>query len=396
MDYSIDWLWDEKLKYEKNKGKSPYFLSDWDNYKEDELIFPQHILKKVYLNSIERSSSYSFMSSVESYKTIFSNFLLEREGVRIDKKNIAISHNSTTAIHLCIHALTLLNVKRFLVITPVYFSVLNLLKNSKLSINYFHLNIKNNFRINFDELEIFIKEQYIEAIIVTDPVFCTGIEYEINSLQKIVDMCKKYKIWLLYDYTLGGVLWNEKKFGIVNSKKIKEIIKLDKFIFIDSITKKLFLNGLKFSSIIANTHIIELVEDNSENFSGGLNYSQIKLFEEIYNQSNYDTIHNILTTNLLSIKNTYKLIKSVLIKSDFDIVCPNSSNFTIIFHKSKKIKDIDYKIFITKVLYEKNVLLIPLCRFFFYNDNLFGFRVNLSKNTDKLISAISKSIRVDL
>ena len=65
----------------------------------------------------------------------------------INTNNIAISQNSTSSIYLSMQALFEEKVKRFLVITPTYFSILDTIKsNQTTNIYYYHLNDINNFK----------------------------------------------------------------------------------------------------------------------------------------------------------------------------------------------------------------------------------------------------------
>jgi len=383
-----------RTDYINNINIVPFSPSDWNN-NDNTIKFPINIIEKAMENN-KNHHKYTFMYDLINLKTNYCKFIKNYLHYDINTNNMAISQNSTSSIYLSMQALFENKIKRFLVITPTYFSILDTIKSNKTTnIYYYHLNDSNNFKINIDKLKKIIGEQYIECLIITDPIFCTSQEVNSEILEQIIKICNDKDIWIVYDYTLGNIYFNSDS-DLFNINKLKIVQKAKKYIFIESISKRIFMNGIKNSIIFASTQIIPEIESISNYINGGFSSSQLSFFSEIYSDDNIKYLNNIFIQNKKIIENNYNIIKTLLLDTNYDIYSLESGYYTTIYHKDYKLENLDIESTTKKILYDANTFIIPNCRFSFYKTNHFGFRVNLSKNKEYLINSILNAIKVNI
>src|ERR1700722_12283933 len=177
MDRDIEWLFKEWYEVKKDKPNEEIsFISNWDALGEDVYDF-KILINEVYDQASKDSSKYNYSYEQFSLKEQIINFANEQYSLKILEQEITITPSSTTSIFMTTLALSELGVKRVLVITPTYFSTLESMKRGKNEVFYYHLKDSGNLIINFIELESILKEQYIDCIFLTDPIYSSGIEF---------------------------------------------------------------------------------------------------------------------------------------------------------------------------------------------------------------------------
>jgi len=393
MNTDIEWLFEAVYKKQRESPDSTlYFLSDWDCDVYTDIKF-KILLEDSYSDAQSHSFNYLFAYEQFDLKQQIIDFFKTSYQLSIPENCLTISPSATQAIYLGLKALKNLNIKRYLIFTPAYFSTFESLKENNGFIYYYHLVDKDGFAINFSMLEQVIKEQFIECIVLTDPVFSAGLEFPDDDYDRIITLVVRYDLYLFIDYSLGGLKWNFNELSVLNNKKVGKLIKTAKFIFVDSLSKRLQLNGIKFSLILGDANIVDEIDTISEGIYGGLNHIQISILRKLYTQENSPTILDMHKVQLGKIKANYRLIQSMLIGENFHLPKSNSGYFTIISHDSKSFNDINTKEIILNLLQNEQIIAIPNNHFSYYSDNKFGWRINLTKNQDELLIALQKCIR---
>lgn len=393
MDTDIDWLFEEVYKHQREIPEEKlYFLSDWDCEVEDHEDF-NRLLKEAHEKSLSNSFKYSFAYEQFDLKAQILELCSNSYTLSIQESSLTITPSATQAIYLSFQALKRLNVNRYLVLTPAYFSTLESLRHNNSFIYYYHLSDASNFSIDYDKLEDLIKEQNIECLVVTDPVFSAGLELSETDYSRLTSIVIKHDIYVFVDYCLGGLRWDMNKLFVLNHLKLQELIKTDKFVFIDSLSKRLQLNGIKFSLVFASSEIIDGIDTISESIYGGLNGLQAEVIRQLYKPGNSQTVITMHEKQLDKIKANYRLIKAMVTDEPFLIADSNSGFFTIIESTDKTFRELDTKKITLRLLKEEHIIMIPNNRFSYYADNKFGWRINLAKNQDELLRALSKCIR---
>lgn len=395
MNHDIEWLFEEVYKIKRNSQEKIHFISDWDVQGESPIEFT-NLLNTVYQESSSNSLKYNYAYEQFSLKEQIINQAKDcLPSLKLEETELAITPSATISIYLTAQALAAMNIKRILIITPAYFSTHESFNKTDCKVSYYHLRDETNLKIDFTELKAIIKQQFIEGIVLTDPVYSAGIEFPLSNYLKLADICNKNNIYFIVDYSLGGLNWKTKDSFILNSCKISILKTCNRFLFIDTLSKRLLLNGIKFSVIIGDENIIDKIDRISETVYGGLSSAQCFLIRELYKLENKNMISSICKKNMELSQENYNLVKSTLIGTDFNIVETNSGYFSLVNHNKLSIEEIDTKAFSLSLLKKKKILAITKDRFTYFSENKFGFRVNLNKKKDELIIPLRQCIGID-
>jgi aspartate/methionine/tyrosine aminotransferase len=387
MQFSYEWLSAQVKNYCNNQHKNPVFISDW-NINNSITQIPFDLVNTAFFNSNNEAHLYKNIDDHLEVKKNYSSLLANIYKLSISPMDITVTTTSTNSLYLTLHALFSKGIKKYLVLTPVYFSVKDTLKDLNCTTVYYPLIDKNNFCVEIDKVIKTVKANNLEAIIITDPVHGAGVELPIETYKELSSFCNNNNIWLICDYTLGGSYWDEKIFSVINTNKFQQIIRTNKFIIIDSLAKKLFLNGVKNSTIFAPEDIIKVIEDLVYQVSGGLCFLQLSLFNELINPINQMTLKKIMQANIDKTISNYQLLKTALLDTNYSTYEPTSGHFGMIYHNTLLAEEIDEREIFKLFLNQYGVYILP-CKYFSYSSkNQFSFRINFLGNFNEYLSPL--------
>lgn len=327
---------------------------------------------------------------MDDEKSWYIQNVLIPNNINLSDKKFAITSNGTTSAYLALHAINSENSLHSLVFTPVYFTYLKVLEHLKATIDYYSTNILNKtLNINFKEIEEIIVNKKINIIIINDPFFGTGIRFGLKNYEKLLELCQIYSVWLIVDYIYGGMEWDS-PISVINANLLNLLRKYTKAILLESISKRLFINGIKSSIIYAEDTIIDRIEAASVYITGAVCYSQSALFKEIYDLKNLEVILSIIKRNIGYAKTNYELLHSIFLHTDFVLSNCTSGYYCILgipYYRLENKKSFEAA---EKILEETNILTIPHDRYLCFSDHLYCFRVNLTGDNVKLVESAEK------
>lgn len=383
-----DWILALYKDYVSRLKRKPVFASDWDTL-NDRAEYPVTQIRKALIVDTRHTYPYTFSDEQEEIKQMVLGHL---PNCGLGLHNLAISISATAALYLTMLALYRKGLRRFLIFTPAYYSVIETLEEFGAEVYHYHLLDDYEFAIDPDRLQKMMTEYKIDGLIVTDPVYCVGKDISAAVLSMLVDTCNQMNAWFILDNTLGGMLWNEAQPTLFNHQKIDIISKAGKYVIVDSLTKRLLVNGLKHALVISNEIIIEVIEDAASQVYGGFCFPQLQLMRELYDQRSKTDITEILQHNIRLIKDNYELLNSFLKGSEFELYKVNSGYYTMIRHKQYLCTDVDIEAQIKTYLYKFNMFLLPTWYFNFNENNHFAIRVNLLKETSLYLPSLENCI----
>ena len=155
MLYKSDWQLEQIRQYRARKGHEPHFVSDWDCDPADLNILNQIVLPAL-IPSKENLLKYSYAEDQTAHRETLAYCLHNIGATQIHVDNISIAQNATNALFLCLTALYSRGVSRFLVVTPVYYSVVETLTSLDATVIFFHLRDSDGFEFEFDRIEDWI------------------------------------------------------------------------------------------------------------------------------------------------------------------------------------------------------------------------------------------------
>jgi aspartate/methionine/tyrosine aminotransferase len=394
IDYSSKWVFELLNEYKKTTDNYYYFVSDW-NVTDHEIGYPFKLIDRAANETKELSIKYLFVEDQQDLKSLVRQ-LLNESNFEINLSEISIVGSATSALYATLLSLHKLGITKYLIFTPVYFSILETLKDFGADIYYFHLRDIDGFKIDNTVLAKTIDLYNIQAVIITDPLYSCGIGIPDSDLSAIAQLSVEKGFYLVDDSSLGGLVWTKEHQDLIPVDKLKVASSTKRLVFIDSLSKKLLVNGIKSALIIGNSTLISVIEKTINQFYGGFNSIQLSMVKELYLPKNRVDLEEILNEQIENIVNNFELLESILRDSDYYAYPTDSGFFTIVAHKYLTMKELDVKGIIRKFLFDEQVFALPSFYFCFHAENKFGFRVNLLLNPHHLMPAILKCIRIDL
>lgn len=361
----------------------PFFISDWDlELQESQKV--KQLLKASFTEG--EKNAYRYLPADENYNKIKEKIVLHTSS-KINKEKIAICTNGTNAIFSCLTILSK-TVKRFLLFSPVYFLFSDILKFYDCNLEYCSYEMLLTLQLNI--IEEIVKDKDIEVIVLTDPILGIGRSIPDSVLRHISDICLKYNAWLVVDSLYGGCEWNIKHsvYTPINILKLVEIN--NKIICIDSLTKRLGLNGNKSALLFANEDFITTFQNFQLYSYGSFTISQLTLLDELYSKCNSEYIANTLNNLIQKSKDTYNLIKSILIGSEIKILPADAGYFACLSIPKNLIGVTDDTQAFEVLLDSCNVATLPLSLYEFSNKEKYNCRINLLLEKQTLLNHISK------
>jgi len=383
FDNTIDELLLEAQKYEQIHKCNPHFISDWNPSSEN--LIAVHLKSDKVRKVI---NNYNYLYSVDDikYKENFRKYC-DKKSYKHELFDFSLFSNSTISLYLIFKSLKMHSKKNVLVFTPCYFTSESALLSLEFNL-YFASLVKNC--IDEDSVISIIKARKISAILITDPIYGIGLSISYQTYNILINIAKAFNITLIIDYSYGNMVWNEKE-HIFNYNLISMLVCSGiNYYVVDSLPKKLFLNGIKFSIIFSNFENISYIENLSLFIEGSITSEQFKNYYRCYNEKNSDLINKIINNYTHQAQNTYNLIQSFLLDcKTLKIERADSGVFALIgMQRCKSIKE-DMN-FAKSLIKSQGVFVTPHSRYRFYDDSWFYFRINLLLNKNILIESLAK------
>lgn len=378
---------DELLEVSNRKT---IFLSTWDK-KIHKNEVPYEIIAKSTNISLNDINKYQYMDEMHHIKEYIANSISLEEKMVISPNSLAIATNGTASSYLILRTLNQNKKICPLLLTPIYFSYISALKDFCKNIEFYQAFLENNIYIDFSKIENIIIKCHINIIILNDPIFGCGLSFKNETYEQIIFLCQKYNITLIVDYIYGGMAWNEERHYI--HKYLLEQINVGKnILLIDSISKRLFINGIKSAIIYGNPSVIYEIEKASVYTLGCMVYSQISLLKGLYNPGNKETINKVINNNISCSQENYDFINSLILGKKCHLERCDSGYFAL-FKIPYNIFGLNSNMHIAKLIISKcNVITIPHERYLYFNDDEYCFRINLLASKISIAQGINAII----
>ncbi len=365
------------------------FLSDW-NKCNDDFDFPEDIVKKAVSNYAHRNL-YTFSEEIDDIKEEYAS-KFSTEDYTLPSNRYTIVSNATIGGFLSMNSIRKqINGKiHALLIAPVYFVYINVLRDFGAYIEYMEANLEGDSIVSVEDVERVVKEKGINLIVITDPLFSTGVSLGEECFEQLAELTDKYNTYLYIDNVYGATQWDEKP-KLVDYHKIGLTVRYEKIVLVDSVAKRLFLNGLKIAFIYGNPDIILCAESAATDYCGSISYPQMEMFFQLYNGKNERVIYELIERVTSSCKSRFELIQNTLedtglvtSKCKEGIFCLVGIPYYMIPYKKEKIMD--------EIMERHNILIINHDRYLYQSKEYFFFRVNLTMKPELIVSGLQRII----
>lgn len=382
---SIKRLMEAQKDYNSSHKEKAIFLSDWD-VELEKVIYPSFDFG-TELHSRSAIGNYHYWTDELNFKSHFRQYFQDVFHTALSNDSFLIGSNGSSSIMLSLMALKELGIDKILAFTPIYYSAIKLFDMLGYQMYRFDLEIENDFKISIERLEDEIIRNNIEAIYITDPIFSSGIEISEDTYNQISDLSQKYNIWIIIDYIYGGMDWTANSYIISN--KINYIInKFNNYIVIESIAKRLFINGVKTATVFSTPQIIKKISRLSIYTVGSMCCLQLHALRNIYDTANANAINDVIKENIAESYRRFNQILTFMRGKNCIISSCNCSYFFLMgIPYQYKIEDMDYAI---NILKQVGVLTVPHSRYLLSNNQYYIFRINLLINKQDLFDGIAK------
>ncbi len=383
-DTSIDNLYDTYIK-----NNNAIFISNWDiDY--DLIDCNANLINKINENSIADNNifKYYFWTDDFKIKKIFCDFLKNIYNEVILEDNVTITSNGTSSLFLSLIVLRK-KIKNVCVLSPNYFTTINVLFDLNFKVYNEQIIESNAYKLNVNFAREVV-ENNIELILVSNPLFGTG--YEIFNIfnEEIIKLINERQIIVLCDNMYGGMNWKQ-NIEVFDINSYRNIVKFKKYIFLESPSKRVFLNGAKFCTLISNIKAFNsYLESLSVNYIGSMSALQISSYKEIYNPQNHVTIINNINKNMSIAKKNYLLLCSFFDNTQIKVLYCESGYFCLLSLQKNDLDDNEISMFILK---NYNILTIPHSRYLLNDSINYYFRINLLIDISQTIYYFSKLLK---
>lgn len=383
-DYDFEKHFTFAKSWEQTNEKSLFRISDW-NADPNDVNTPDTIIQQAVEESLKNVTKYaetkllinachSIQDSLESvYQITLSN-----------NSHIHLFGNATQAIFGVLCGLKqLIKKPSALIINPSYYSVQDSATLFEIPTVELNRKMKENFKIDIQQIDKLHKQHKINIIILTDPVYSCGLCITENYFNDIVDYCKSNNIWLVIDNAFSCLSWTDES-KIWLDKTMLTKCDFNKAIVIDSPSKRLFTNNMKIGIVVANIELIQKLRGFSDSHIGNISGLQLAFAKAIFTEDNKSTVENICKANATRAKNNFNEIEKYFSNSKLvSLVKPDSGFHCVLKSTNETIRQTNAMKVCERLITEYSTLAIPTNDFYYDLDDNFGIRINLMTSPSK-------------
>ncbi|AHI52683.1 MalY/PatB family protein [Spiroplasma culicicola] len=165
-----------------------------------------------YLVERTKHPYYGYNTLDQNFIDSFLKYHKEVRGQDIDLKDVFFTPGTVFSFSNVLQAISQEN-DGVLMNTPIYAPLYNVSSLLKREINIVRLqNIDERFYFDFQQIEKAFKEKNIKVFVMVSPLNPSGRIWEHDELKQIVELCKKYNVYIISDEIHCDVIFGDKKF----------------------------------------------------------------------------------------------------------------------------------------------------------------------------------------
>lgn len=207
---------------------------------------PKKLLRKIKSADLSADSGQYFENAVLNISEI--------NGVK--KENVLFANSVDSLIDL---VLSSLKIRSATVITPDYTGYKNICRANRCDTDFYTLKKNHNFKLNCEDF-IECLSAKSDALILSNPNIVTGRVVSKSDIRLILDYCQSKGIYVILDERYSD-------FVLENQSMSKEIESYHNLLIVKSVSSYFGLPGICASYLIANSEVIEVMQDNCVHFT---------------------------------------------------------------------------------------------------------------------------------
>ncbi len=242
FDENINRYNTNSLKYDfksaKNKPNNvfPMWVADMDFKCCEEILEDMH--KKI------EHGIFGYSKEDEEYFKSIQKWYINNFNIKLKKDWLITTPGVVFALATAVKTLTLEN-DYVIINNPVYYPFTEVIEDNKRKVISSDLVLKDNhYEIDFIDLENKIKQYDVKLYLLCSPHNPVGRVWRKDELDKIVEICKKYNVYIVSDEIHSDFVWSGKHISMLNYEDYQNNI-----ILCTAPTKTFNLAGLQVSNI---------------------------------------------------------------------------------------------------------------------------------------------------
>lgn len=274
-------------------------------------------------------------------------------------KDILLGNGVT---ELIINTISKLKPKKALLLSPVYSEYENELKKIDCCIEKFYLSECDNFELDFNSLELLLKKERFDLIVLCNPNNPTGTLISIENIEKIISLSHSF---LIIDETYI-------EFTNLENSAVRLTKSYDNLIVLRGTSKFFSIPGIRLGYAITKNDELKL-----QNSLWNINVFASLIGEKIFlDKSFVENRYNNFLKNKIYMRNELNKIKDIK-------VYPTNSNFFLC-----KIQSFKTSTYLRNELIKKGIIIRDLTSFEGMDNSFFRVCVLEKKSVDKLVLAL--------
>lgn len=357
---------------------SPFFISGWDV--SNRISTPDSLLHEI-IPTIEENINQYYLIEDDIGKTEVVRYL-SKFGLSIEMNQVLVANSATSLLCYAIFSVTS-NSSSVLVLNPTYYSTydsLSLIKRDYVTINM----MLPEFSLDCDKIEATLMSSNINTIVLTDPIFGSGIRISEENLTHLISLANKYQCTLIVDMARYGLSWSEITEPLLG-ERLFTLQKADHYAVIYSPCKKIFANGVKTGVLISSNDVAETLALYSDSVLGAVSSAQIEFFKVLLSPASEKYIQRQMENNISQIKHHYDALKSITFNTELNIFQPQMGHYAL---ASFPMHNKSHLAIFHELLDKAVTFTLPMSLYGLSDNTNYLFRINLLADIDELVQSL--------
>ena len=178
------------IKWDVKENELPMWVADMDF-----VAIPE--IQEAIINAT-KEGAFGYTYPTEDFFKSYQFWWKKRHHIEIPTNWMIFASGVVSALDSIVRALTKEN-DGILLLTPVYHAFFNIIKNNHRTVVTSTLLEKNNYEIDYQDVEEKIKSSNVKALIFCNPHNPVGRIWEKEEIERLINICKKHDVYLVSD-----------------------------------------------------------------------------------------------------------------------------------------------------------------------------------------------------
>ena len=178
------------IKWDVNDNELPMWVADMDF-----VAIPE--IQEAIINAT-KEGAFGYTYPTEEYFKAYQYWWNKRHHLEIPTSWMIFASGVVSALDSIVRSLTKEN-DGILLLTPVYHAFFNIIKNNHRTVVTSTLLEKDNYSIDYQDVENKIQTSNVKALIFCNPHNPVGRLWEKEEIKRLIDICDKYGVYFISD-----------------------------------------------------------------------------------------------------------------------------------------------------------------------------------------------------